>query len=201
MAFHVSGSGASDVRSSNNRLLSDAPPLCSGAPQSHGLAHKNRMKMIARISTRLACSEDELWEKIIDPRSLQFVASPILSFVPVQEGSLTGEWLVGVPYQLNLYFLKFIPMGRHTIQLVRIDKEANTIISHERGLLARVWNHTIRFWEVTPGVLGYIDEIEIRAGWLTPAIFMFAQLFYRHRQRRWNFLLRMNNQRRKNANI
>lgn len=51
----------------------------------------NRMKLNARISTHLHCTEDELWQKIIDPRSLQFVASPILRFVPVKEGGLSGE--------------------------------------------------------------------------------------------------------------
>lgn len=146
--------------------------------------------MIARISTRLAGSERELWQKIIEPNSLQFVASPLLSFVPVQQGGLAGEWQVGVPYPLKLYFLKFIPLGRHTIQLLKIDKETNTIVSQESGRLARVWNHTISFHEVAPGVLSYTDEIEIRASWLTPVIWLFAQLFYRHRQRRWKVLLR-----------
>jgi hypothetical protein len=148
------------------------------------------MKMIARISALMACLEDELWQKILDPGSLQFVASPILSFRPVQKGSIAGDWQVGVPYQFNLYFLKFIPMGRHTIQLVRIVKETRTIVSQESGILARVWNHAICFREAAPGVVRYTDEIEIQAGWLTPGIWLFAQLFYRHRQRRWKVLLR-----------
>ncbi len=146
--------------------------------------------MIARISTRLACSEGELWHKIIEPVSLQFVASPILSFVPVREDGLSGEWQVGIPYQLKLYFMKLIPLGSHTIQLMRIDKDANMIVSQESGLLARFWKHIICFREVAPGVVSYTDEIEIRAGWLTPAIWLFAQIFYRHRQRRWKVLLR-----------
>lgn len=72
---------------------------------------------------------------------------------------------------------------------MKIDKETNTISSHESGLLARVWNHDISFHEVAPGVVSYTDEIEIQAGWLTPAIWLFAHLFYRHRQRRWKVLL------------
>lgn len=147
--------------------------------------------MIARISTRLACSEDELWPRIVEPASLQFVASPILSFVPEQGDRLPEGWQVGKPYPLKIYFLMFIPLGRHTIKLVRIDKETNTIVSRESGRLAKVWNHMIRFQEAGPGVLNYTDEIEIRAGWLTPAIWMFAHVFYRHRQRRWKTLLRM----------
>jgi len=148
------------------------------------------MTMIARISTRLACSERYLWQKIIEPKSLQFVASPLVSFEPMQQGALSGEWQVGIPYPLKLYFLKVIPLGRHTIQLVRIDKETNTMVSQESGRLARTWNHTISFREVAQNVVSYTDEIEIQAGWLTPAIWLFAQLFYRHRQRRWKVLLR-----------
>lgn len=145
--------------------------------------------MIARISTRLACSEGELWQKITEPKSLQFVTSPLLRFVPVKQGGLAGAWQVGVPYPLRLYFLNVVPLGWHTILLTKIDKETNTIVSQESGQLAHVWNHTISFQEIAPGIVSYTDEIEIRAGWLTPAIWLFAQLFYRYRQRRWRVLL------------
>jgi hypothetical protein len=73
--------------------------------------------------------------------------------------------------------LRFISLGHHTIQLVRIDKEANTIISHENGLPAWLWKHTISFREVAPGVVSYVDYVEMQAGRLTPAIWLFAQLF------------------------
>lgn len=146
--------------------------------------------MRARISTLLACTEAALWQRIIEPRSLQYVAAPILRFVPVDPGGFTGEWQVGPSYVLRLYFLKFIPLGRHTIQLLKIDKATNTISSRERGLLAPVWNHHIAFHAVAPGKVRYTDTIDIQAGWLTPAIWLFAQLFYRHRQRRWKILLR-----------
>lgn len=35
-----------------------------------------------------------------------------------------------------------------------------------------------------------VDEIEIKAGWLTIFIWLFVQLFYHHRQRRWKILLK-----------
>lgn len=146
--------------------------------------------MIAHISTRFSCSAEELWDHIIHPASLQFVASPLLGFEPVQEGALDGEWEIGVPYPLRLYFLGVIPLGRHTIQLLSINRETNTIVSQESGALASVWNHTISFCESPPGSVSYTDAIEIRAGLLTPGIWLFAQLFYRHRQRRWKVLLR-----------
>lgn len=164
--------------------------LCAaiGSINRHGsLEH-----MIARISTQLACTADELWQHISRPKSLQFVASPLLTFEPMNSGLFDREWDVGRDYQLKLYFLKFIPLGSHTIHLEKIDKDSNEISSRESGLLASVWNHKIRFQELRPGLLSYTDEIEIRAGLLTPLIWMFAHFFYRHRQRRWKILLKNN---------
>ena len=145
--------------------------------------------MIARISTYFICTETDLWQKIIEPKALQFVASPILSFIPDEAGALDGEWIVGKKYNLRLFFLKFIPLGRHVIQLVKMDKTANTISSQEKGKLARVWNHDITFHEVYPGKVHYTDKIEISAGLLSPMVLLFAHIFYRHRQRRWKLLL------------
>lgn len=152
----------------------------------------NRIKeMIARISTLLQCTEDRLWRKLLEPKSLQYVASPVLSFAPAVKGALDGEWAEGKTYELNLYFLKVIPLGRHSIRLVTIDRERNAITSSESGLLAPVWNHSISFRQVGADRVSYTDEIEIRAGWLTPVIWLFAHLFYRHRQRRWKTLLKL----------
>jgi hypothetical protein len=36
----------------------------------------------------------------------------------------------------------------------------------------------------------YSDEIEVRAGALPPLVWLYAQLFYRYRQRRWRRLER-----------
>lgn len=71
--------------------------------------------MFVRNSTQLVCTESELWEKISKPESPQFVASPLLSFVLIEPGALDSEWEVGREYPLKLYFLKFIPLGRHSI--------------------------------------------------------------------------------------
>ncbi|MEQ9009743.1 hypothetical protein [Algiphilus sp.] len=146
--------------------------------------------MIARIRTRFACTADALWEQIMQPRSLVFVAAPILVFVSADGGRLPARWEEGVSYPLRLFFLGLLPLGRHTIRLVQIDADSYTILSEEHGQLARVWNHRIHFREVAPGQVFYSDEIDIRAGLLTPFIWWFAHLFYRHRQRRWKQWLR-----------
>lgn len=146
--------------------------------------------MKVKISSQFSCTGEELWQMIAEPSSLEFVSSPILRFEPQNEGDLAGEWQLNKPYILQLYLLKFIPLGEHRITLIKIDKDANYIISQENGKLAKVWNHGIALREVEPGKVHYTDEIEIQAGWLTPAIWLFAHLFYRHRHRRWKILLK-----------
>lgn len=150
--------------------------------------------MLARISTHFACTASELWQRLSKPESLRFVASPIMGFEPIEPGVLGREWETGRDYPLQLYFLHFIPLGRHTIRLLKVDRDQNLISSRESGLLAPVWNHDISFQEIKPGLVSYTDEIDIQAGWLTPLIWLFAQLFYRHRQRRWKVLLRKGQQ-------
>jgi len=146
--------------------------------------------MIARISTYLPCSDEQLWEKIMDPKSLQFVAAPILQFIPAGKNELYREWKVDRNYELKLYLFGILPLGRHTIRLVNIDRSENKIESKETGLLAQEWNHTIQFQEIEENRVHYSDTIVIKAGLLTPMIWSFAHLFYRHRQRRWRKLLK-----------
>ena len=150
--------------------------------------------MLARISTVLECTDKQFWDMIIKPKSLQFVAAPLLHFEPLVAGELDGEWVVGKTYTVRLLFLGFLPLGRHRIKIVAIDKATNTIESQENGSLARVWNHTMRFHPFGAGQLRYTDEIEIQAGLLTPFIWAFAHLYYRYRQRRWKELLKQPHQ-------
>jgi hypothetical protein len=146
--------------------------------------------MIARITSIFDCAEKEFWEKIIEPKSLQYVASPILSFYPIAGDDLGREWITDKTYELKLRFLKIIPLGRHQIKVITISKESNTLVTNESGTLTPVWNHTVQFRQIENRRLRYTDEIEIGAGLLTPAIWVFAHLFYRHRQKRWKTLLK-----------
>ena len=85
-----------------------------------------------------------------------------------------------------------LPAWSHEIHVVRVAEAEREIFTNERGGPGRSWNHRI---EITPvagdaGRCRYSDEIEVRAGALTPLVWLYAQLFYRYRQRRWRRLAR-----------
>ncbi len=52
------------------------------------------------------------------------------------------------------------------------------------------WRHRIAVDDEGWGSTRYLDEIEIAAGVATPFVWVYTQLFYRYRQRRWRRLAR-----------
>jgi hypothetical protein len=56
-------------------------------------------------------------------------------------------------------------------------------------LLVHIAKPLVTFVAAVGGTL-YRDQVTIQAGMFTPFIWLFAQLFYRHRQRRWRQLAR-----------
>lgn len=145
--------------------------------------------MIARISTIMRTNEDRMWQKLQKVSSLMYVASPILKFRPQKGYSLPDKWIIGTEYKLRISSFGIIPLGNHFIRLVELNQETKRIVSNEHGMLTRVWNHTITFNEIDDQTIRYTDEIEIEAGIMTLFIWLFAHIFYRHRQRKWKALL------------
>ena len=67
-----------------------------------------------------------------------------------------------------------------------------TLRDNGEGVLMRRWDHRITLQPLSDGRTLYTDDIEVIARhlpWLmTPLSALFAQVFYRHRQRRWRQL-------------
>lgn len=59
------------------------------------------------------------------------------------------------------------------------------MIDRGYSALIRKWHHTITIEPLSKGECRYNDEVEVEAGLITPVIWIFAHIFYRHRQKRW----------------
>lgn len=46
---------------------------------------------------------------------------------------------------------------------------------------------------IDDNVTEYTDEVEIYAGWKTPIVYLWAKMFYGHRQKKWIKLLTQRN--------
>jgi hypothetical protein len=65
----------------------------------------------------------------------------------------------------------------------------NCVRDNGHGDLPRKWDHRITLVPQPGGGTLYTDRVEVGAGVLTPFVWLFAGMFYRHRQRRWRRLV------------
>jgi len=137
---------------------------------------------------------ERVWQAIRSRRLLDHVAAPLLSFVP-ERPDLPPLWQEGEVVPVGMRLFGVLPLGRQTIRIS--FPPPDPAVAGERrmhddgdGTMARRWNHLIVVAPLGPERTAYRDEVEIEAGMMTPFVWLFAQLFFRHRQRRWRRLAR-----------
>jgi hypothetical protein len=146
--------------------------------------------MRVRVESELRCAPEKAWEELQRPALLREVIRPLFRFVPVDPPQLPERWPEAAILHLRGYLFGIIPIGTHNIFIERIDPAAREIQSREAGGLVRRWDHLICIRPTGDGRTLYSDEVIIEAGWLTLFVWLFAQWFYRHRQRRWRLIAR-----------
>ena len=141
------------------------------------------------IATILPASIDTIWENLQQIKTLQYIAAPYAYFKSV--GNRGMEWKEGEISQFYLKVFGFLPLGVHTIKVVKLNRKTLEIFTNESNRHVPVWNHRILLKEINDNSSHYIDEIEIGAGWKTHFIVLWSLLFYKHRQRKWIRLLQL----------
>ncbi len=144
---------------------------------------------IAYIASKFPAPVDEVWDKLQRLDTLQYIAAPFATFKPINNTGMIWREKTTSRFQLKLF--GFISMGTHTIQVIQFDKSSLTIYTKENNKYVPVWNHKIVLRKTNDNMSFYSDEVEIYAGWKTPIVFLWSNLFYRHRQKKWLKLLRL----------
>ena len=142
--------------------------------------------MIVQRTSVFPAGQDAVFQKLKQLGTLQTIAAPYASFEPLGDGVCT--WEVGSTSTYRFRLFGCIPFGTHTIHIVRFDPDG--ISSREGNEHVPVWNHDIKLRPLDESHTEYTDRVEIHAGWKTPFVWLWAEAFYAHRQRKWVGLLR-----------
>jgi hypothetical protein len=112
----------------------------------------------------------------------------MLAFKPLEPASFGDAW-EGRRYRVALLLGSRLPIGLHTLDIELEPTGPPGTVFHDAGHsdLIHSWDHRI-ILEDFHQMTRYTDLAEVRAGLLTPFVWLFAWLFYRHRQRRWQRL-------------
>lgn len=118
--------------------------------------------------------------------TLQYIAKPYASFTPIGANN-NIHWEKGQTMSFRFKLFCLIPFGTHTIHVEEFS--VHGIYTHESNTYVPIWNHRIKLSALPEGSTEYSDEVEIGAGWKTGLVWLWARLFYAHRQRKWMKLL------------
>lgn len=142
------------------------------------------------LSTKLNVPAERAWTAVRQPALLDFVAYPIQVFEPVDPPFLPKTWAEG-RYLVRPRMFGVLPMGTQWIVISTLDQGPSRyrLRDNGHGTLVRRWDHVITIEPIDAQRCHYTDEVEVRAGLLTPFVAAFAHIFYRHRQSRWRELV------------
>lgn len=136
------------------------------------------------VACVLKCPPEKVWDEVQKSALLLEVIHPVVRLAPVGPPRFPDRWAEGTTSGPGRTCSDSSRSGRE-LYWRSVDQAAHEIQSRESDPLIRRWDHLIRVKPAAHGWTHYSDEIVIEAGVLTPLVWLFAQWFYRHRQRRW----------------
>ena len=147
-----------------------------------------------RFSVTLPAPAEWVAAQLQSTAVFRHITAPLLRFAP-SRGPWPAHWAPGA-LELRLSLFGLLPLGRQTAQISVSPGAAESdwprLRDNGHGQLMRRWDHRITLQSLPDGTTRYTDEVVLQARhlpWLmTPLSAAFAQLFYRHRQRRWRQL-------------
>jgi hypothetical protein len=138
--------------------------------------------MIVRLSTHLGTDADTAWQLAQCTSTFIHVTRGMLRWA--NSTKLPERWQTGAQMRSRMFLFGFIPGWVHELHIVRVDHQHREIQTAEHGGLLRVWNHSIKVEPDNHHRCRYTDAVEIKAGLLTPIVWVIAHIFFRYRQMR-----------------
>ena len=144
--------------------------------------------LTVKKSSVFPAAKDEIFRRLQKLKTLQYIAHPYATFKSVDD---TEEltWQEDSAFAFHFKLFALIPFGVHTIKVMQFDIEKG-IYTQEGNKHVPVWNHKIILEKIDENTTKYTDIVEIQAGWKTLFVYLWANSFYAHRQRKWKRLLK-----------
>ena len=144
--------------------------------------------LTVKKSSVFPAAKDEIFRRLQKLKTLQYIAHPYATFKSVDD---TEEltWQEDSAFAFHFKLFALVPFGVHTIKVIQFDKEKG-IYTQEGNKHVPVWNHKIILEKIDENTTKYTDIVEIQAGWKTLFVYLWANSFYAHRQRKWKRLLK-----------
>ncbi len=150
------------------------------------------MKLL--IQSRFDCPTEKIIEAVVTSKLMLAVCNPLVRFMPISPAVFPEIWKPG-EYLVKIYLFRKIPLGTHTIRIFYPKSDLQDLFQlrdNGTGQMVPTWDHLITIQNLGSRGTLYRDQVNIKAGKITFFVWLFAQYYYRHRQRRWKQLIKSN---------
>jgi hypothetical protein len=154
--------------------------------------------MKIKISTQFNCSSEKVLQKIQKPKLLIFVMKPWLVVAPFEPKVFPDIW-EEKKYVCSIKLFGYLPLVRQAVVITKeeVNQKDGIYKFKDNGYsikpnFIKKWEHIIYIKRINDKLSQYTDEIDIKAGILTPLVWFFSILIYLHRQRNWKKLIKNN---------
>lgn len=131
---------------------------------------------------------ENIWCKIQDIDTLREICKPKASFISCDNAPM--RWEEGNSFAFKMFLHGFLPVGKHTINVIKMDKVSREIETEEYNKTVIIWNHSIKMEEISQHITRYTDIVDLYAGSLTSIVAWWTVKFYKHRQRKWENIVK-----------
>ncbi|OWY23593.1 hypothetical protein C7N43_03605 [Sphingobacteriales bacterium UPWRP_1] len=107
-------------------------------PAPAGNAELPRGALLVKVQSVFNAGSQTVWQKLQQPATLQFIASPLLQFTPQNHAALPANWQEGTFVKLRLHAFGVLPLGKHCITVNHINHQTLTLQTTESGTMAPV---------------------------------------------------------------
>ncbi len=144
------------------------------------------MNVFLRLT--LDCEPDAAWRAIANPAVFKAVSSPLMKISSKEKDGFPEAWLGDGPHEVSMRLLGIIPLGRQTIDISFTQRPGGVRMMVDSGKplsgplsVVKSWDHRMAVSETGNRQTLYRDRLVVKAGLLTPFIFIGMWTFWQIR--------------------
>ncbi len=148
--------------------------------------------MRVRLDLLLNCPADAAWEAVHSPAVFQAVSGPFTTAESLEPGGFPQRW-ADTEHRVRLRMLGLLPMGTQLIRLRDETRADGTRIVHDEGGPLTGAMSVVSSWHHRMAISGddisseartrFRDALDVRAGVLTPVVWLGFWFFWQLRAR------------------
>lgn len=147
------------------------------------------MNIFLRLT--LDCEPDVAWEAIKRPDVFRAVSRPLLKMTSLEPMGFPKMWAGEGPHRIKISMLGIIPMGTQTIDVAFTNRPGGVRMMIDSGetlsgplRVTHDWDHRMAVSASAGNKTLYRDRLVVKAGLLTPIVWLGLWAFWQFRSRR-----------------